>query len=103
MWTSENRRQYERLGLRYPSDLMDGEWRLIEPLIAPAKRAGRRRTVDVREAQSFPRRSSRLPWRYSPASGKVSDQFFISFRLRYCIRYCFRTKNRWSWSSPAAI
>ena len=26
MWTTENRPQYERKGLRYPSDLTDAEW-----------------------------------------------------------------------------
>jgi transposase len=49
MWTSENRRAYERNGLRYPSDLTDTEWALVEPLIPPGKRGGRRRSVDVRE------------------------------------------------------
>ena len=49
MWTTENRREYERKGLRYPSDLTDTEWALIEPFIPPARRGGRRRTVDVRE------------------------------------------------------
>ncbi|MDP7234746.1 MAG: IS5 family transposase, partial [Alphaproteobacteria bacterium] len=34
---------------RYPSDLSDAEWALVEPLIPPAKRGGRRRSVDVRE------------------------------------------------------
>src|ERR1700730_7072039 len=33
MWTAENRRAYERSGLRYPSDLMDAEWALVEPRI----------------------------------------------------------------------
>jgi transposase len=49
MWTVENRKRYDRSKLRYPSDLTDEEWRLIEPLIRPAKRGGRRREVDVRE------------------------------------------------------
>src|ERR687884_1862182 len=49
MWTVENRREYERKGQRYPSDLTDAEWALVEPLIPPARRGGRRRTVDVRE------------------------------------------------------
>ena len=49
MWTKENRRVYERSGLRYPSDLIDEEWGLVEPLIPPAKRGGRQRTVTVRE------------------------------------------------------
>jgi transposase len=49
MWTKSNRGKYNRDGLRYPSDLTDGEWGLVEPLIPPAKRGGRRREVDVRE------------------------------------------------------
>jgi len=49
MWTVEHRRAYERDGLRYPSDLTDAEWALVEPFIPPAKRGGRKRTVDVRE------------------------------------------------------
>ena len=49
MWTAENRARYDRSKLRYPSDLTDGEWALVEPLIPPAKRGGNKRTVDVRE------------------------------------------------------
>ncbi len=49
MWTDENRARYDRGKLRYPSDLTDQEWALIEPLIPPAKRGGNRRTVVVRE------------------------------------------------------
>ena len=49
MWTAEHRRLAARQGLRYPSDLTDAEWGLIEPMIPPAKRGGRRREVNVRE------------------------------------------------------
>ena len=49
MWTVEHRRRYERTGLRYPSDLTDAEWALAAPLLPPAKRGGRPRTVDLRE------------------------------------------------------
>lgn len=49
MWTTENRCRYDRDHLRYPSDLTDAEWVLIEPFIRPAKRGGRHREVDVRE------------------------------------------------------
>jgi len=34
MWTKENRGRYDRSRLRYPSDLTDEEWALVEPLIA---------------------------------------------------------------------
>src|SRR5277367_1183506 len=49
MWTSENRARYDRGLLRYPSDLTDEEWRLIESGIPPAKRGGNKRTVTLRE------------------------------------------------------
>ena len=38
-----------RRGLRYPSDLSDAEWVLIAPLIPPARRRGRRRSINERE------------------------------------------------------
>ena len=47
MWTSENRPKYNRDKLRYPSDLTDDEWSHVEPLIPPAKRGGRKRSVDA--------------------------------------------------------
>ena len=49
METVENRPRYHRDRLRYPSDVTDDEWALIAPLIPPAKRGGRRRSVNVRE------------------------------------------------------
>jgi transposase len=52
MWTAENRKRYDRSQLRYPSDLTDDEWSLIEPQIAPAKRGGRKREVNVREVMN---------------------------------------------------
>lgn len=48
MWDCESRQRHERRGLRYPSDLTDAEWALISPLIPPARRGGRRRSVDLR-------------------------------------------------------
>jgi transposase len=49
MWTSKNRARYDRSKLRYPSDLTDDEWGLVEPLIAPGKTGGGKRTVIMRE------------------------------------------------------
>ena len=49
MWTKITRRQHSRAGLRYPSDLRDAEWCLIEPLFPPARRGGRPRATDLRE------------------------------------------------------
>jgi putative transposase len=33
----------------YPSDVTDAEWKILEPLIPPAKEGGRPRTTDMRE------------------------------------------------------
>jgi len=49
VWTNENRGRYDRSQLRYPSDLTNQEWALVEPLIPPPKRGGAKRTVNVRE------------------------------------------------------
>ena len=49
MWTIENRARYDRSRLRYPSDLTDAEWALIELHIPPAKPGGNKRTVNLRE------------------------------------------------------
>jgi len=49
MWTSKNRRRYDRSKLRYPSDLTDDEWTLVEHLIPPGKPGGGKRTVIMRE------------------------------------------------------
>jgi transposase len=49
MWTDDHRRAAERKGLRYPSDVTDAEWALVEKMIPPAKRGGRKRSVQVRE------------------------------------------------------
>jgi hypothetical protein len=37
MWKPEHRRAADRHGLRYPSDLSDSEWALIEPSIGNYK------------------------------------------------------------------
>lgn len=48
MWTPEKRERHDRSRLRYPSDLSDEEWRIVEPFIPPARRGGRHRSVDLR-------------------------------------------------------
>lgn len=48
MWTNENRARYNRDHLRYPSDLTNAEWALVEPFIPPAKPGGGKRRQDMR-------------------------------------------------------
>ena len=68
MWTIENRPRYNRDKLRYPSDLTDEEWTLVEPQIPPAKHGGRHRTVVVREVVNGVMYvlSTGCRWRYLP-------------------------------------
>jgi transposase len=46
MWTKDNRAKYERTGSRYPSDLTDEEWALVEPHLPPPRKVDRRSLVD---------------------------------------------------------
>jgi hypothetical protein len=52
MGTKENRGRYDRSQQRYPSDLTAEEWRLVEPLIPPAKRGGGKRRIDMRAVEN---------------------------------------------------
>jgi transposase len=83
MWTSENRAKYDRDKLRYPSDLTDAEWEHIEPLIPPAKRGGRKRSVDVREIVNglMYVLSTGCQWRYVPKDLPPRSTLFDYFDL----------------------
>lgn len=48
MWTLQNRGRYNRDQLRYPSDVTEEEWAQVAPLIPPARRGGRKRSVNIR-------------------------------------------------------
>jgi len=48
-WTEITRPKYRRDGLRYASDLTDGEWGLVEPLMPGPSRNGRPRETDLRK------------------------------------------------------
>jgi transposase len=52
MWTPRNRARYDRSKLRYPSDLTDEEWSLVEPLIPLGKPGGGKRTVNMCEVMN---------------------------------------------------
>lgn len=102
MWSSADRAKYERRGLRYPSDLTDAEWSLIEPHIPAAKRGGRRRKVDVREVvqgvlymletgcqwrhlpKDFPPRSTVWEyfdlWRYDGTLDRIHETLYLALR-----------------------
>lgn len=52
----------------YPSDLTDAQWRIIEPLLPPAKPGGRPRTTSLREVvnAAFYMIRSGCSWRMLP-------------------------------------
>ena len=52
MWTDENRATYEHTTKRYPSDLLDEEWALIEPHLPPPTRGRRHPALDRREVMN---------------------------------------------------
>ncbi len=102
MWSEADRQKYERRGLRYPSDLTDSEWSLIEPHIPLARRGGRRREVDVREVlqgvlylmetgcqwhhlpRDFPPRSTVWEyfdlWRYDGTLDRIHETLYLALR-----------------------
>ena len=49
MWTKETRSLHDRSHLRYPSDLTDAEWKVLEPLMPPPAGTGRPREWPMRE------------------------------------------------------
>ena len=83
MWTSENRPKYNRDKLRYPSDLTDDEWSHIEPIIPPAKRGGRKRSVEPREIVNglMYVLSTGCQWRYVPKDLPPKSTLFGYFDL----------------------
>ena len=83
MWTSENRLKYNRDKLRYPSDLTDDEWSHIAPIIPPAKRGGRKRSVELREVVNglMYVLSTGCQWRYVPKDLPPKSTLFGYFDL----------------------
>ena len=102
MWKPEHRLAAARRGLRYPSDVNDAEWALIAPLIPPARRGGRRRSVDVREVlnaifyvlatgcqwqalpKDLPPKSTAhfyfMPWDWDRTLERIHDALYVAVR-----------------------
>jgi len=68
MWTQAHREIYRQCGAGLPSNLTDGQWARLEPLIPPAKPGGRPRETDMRAALNaiFYLLRTGCPWRYLP-------------------------------------
>jgi len=67
---------------RYPTDLTDDEWRVLEPLLPPAKPGGRRRRVDLREIVNGIRYLLRAgcAWRLLPTDLPPWETVYAYFR-----------------------
>ena len=68
MWTRDPRLEHDRDDLRYPSDLTDAEWAILEPLLPSPSKTGRKRGWPMREiinAIFFVLRGG-CPWRMLP-------------------------------------
>ena len=68
MWTPDTRSEHDRDHLRYPSDLTDAEWAIVEPWFPPPAKTGRKRGWPMREVVNaifFVLRGG-CPWRMLP-------------------------------------
>ena len=68
MWTKKQREAHKPRGERYPSDVTDEEWAIIEPMIPPARTGGRKRDTNMREVFNAIRYIDRTgcQWRQLP-------------------------------------
>jgi putative transposase len=70
---------------RYPTDLTDQQWMLIEPLLPPAKHGGRPRTVDLRRVLDtiFYLTKTGCPWAMLPhdlAKRSTANDYFTTWK-----------------------
>ena len=82
-WNEATSRTYSRAGNRYPSDLTDGEWSLIGPLLQKRSRRGRPRTTDMRvvaDALLYIAETG-CQWRHLPKS----FPFFTTVQYCFCL------------------
>ena len=68
MWTKKQREAHKPRAGRYPSDITDEEWAIIEPMLPPPRPGGRRRATDMREVFNAIRYVNRTgcQWRQLP-------------------------------------
>ena len=68
VWTANNRGRYDRRGQRYPSDLTNEEWAVLQPLLPVPRERGRPREHRLREVMNGIRYVLRhdIPWHAMP-------------------------------------
>jgi putative transposase len=67
---------------RYPTDLTDKEWGLLDPLLPPAKSGGRKRSIETREVANaiFYRLRTGCSWRMLPQDFPKWQTVYTYFR-----------------------
>jgi putative transposase len=95
MWTDESRRRManvEKRAKRYPTDLTDAEWAVVEPLLPKPPRRGRKPSVDLRTIMDAIRYMARSGggWRMLPNDFPPWQTVYWWFR-RLMRRFLFRT------------
>lgn len=85
MWTAITRTQHRRDALRFPSDLTDAEWAVLEPLLPAPSPVGRRPCWPMREICNaiFYILRGGVPWRILPdcfPPRQTVDGWFAAFR-----------------------
>ncbi len=83
MWNKENRKKHDRRHQRYPSDLNNEEWQLLEPMLPVAKGTGRPRVHSLREVVNGIRYVQRygIPWDAMPKDLPPSSICYDFWRL----------------------
>lgn len=82
-WTDKNRKRYDRRGQRYPSDLMNEEWAVLQPLLPVPSGRGRPREHQLREVVNGIRYVLRygIPWDAMPKDLPPSSIRYDYWRL----------------------
>ena len=85
MWTATTREQHRRRTTRYQTDMTDGEWRIIAPVLPPERPTGRPRSWPMREIVNaiFYVMRGGIAWRLLPTDfppGSTVYRWFADFR-----------------------
>jgi putative transposase len=83
VWTAKNRGRYDRRGQRYPSDLTNEEWTVLQPLLPVPQGRGRPREHQLREVMNGIRYVLRygIPWDAMPKDLPPSSICYDYWRL----------------------
>ena len=95
VWTDDNRARYDRRGQRYPSDLTDAEWVILEPLLPVAQGCGRPRVHVLREIMNGIRSVQRygIPWDAMPKDLPPRSICYDDWRLLTAGRHMERINH----------